>query len=144
MIRKKVQVHLWRTTPTGERLYAIFHRCAAKGDYWQPITGNVDKGETPEACALREAFEEAGVKLPPSELTPCVWIHDWSRGEKQFEERVFGLKCQDTKITISSEHRAYEWASYAEAIQCLQFEGNRRGMAWVESYLSDSQRRRHA
>lgn len=133
--RQKVQVHLWREGAGGERLYAVFHRCAAKGDYWQPITGNVDAGETAKVCALREAGEEAGLEARAEDLTPRVWVHDWSRDGEVFEEHVFGLRARTSELAISGEHRSYEWVSYAEALKRMAFEGNRRGLAWVEEYL---------
>lgn len=30
---------------------------------WEPQGGKVEKGETPEACAIREAYEETGFKI---------------------------------------------------------------------------------
>lgn len=134
-MRLKVQVHLWRRDTSGQRLYALLHRCAAKGDYWQPITGNVDPGEAVEICARREANEEAGIESRPDDLTPCLWVQDWARDGKVFAEHVFGLRCASDKIVISGEHRAYEWLPYDAAIQRLHFEGNRRGLALVEEWL---------
>ena len=138
MIRDKVQVHLWRENEAGGRLYAVFHRCAAKGDYWQPITGNVETGEKVDACALREVGEEAGVHARPEDLTPCLWVCDWSRGGVSFAEHVFGLRCSDDGIVLSSEHRAVEWLPYAGALARFAFEGNRRGLAWVENWLNEN------
>lgn len=133
--RQKVQVHLWRTGEGGERLYALFQRAPAKGDYWQPVTGNVDEGETPEQTALREAREEAGVDAARSALSPRLWVHDWSREGQNFEEHVFALRCDGAECTISGEHRAFEWLRYGEALMRLKFEGNRRGLAFAESWL---------
>ena len=135
MIRQKVQVHLWRVESGGGRLFAIFHRCEAKGDYWQPITGNVEAGETPEQCALREVAEEAGVDADLSDLTPCLEVQDWRREETRFAEHVFGLRCKGESITISGEHRAAEWVGVSEALARFYFEGNRRGLHLVEKWL---------
>lgn len=133
----KAQVHLYRETPEGRR-WCLFHRCAAKGDYWQPITGNVDPGESPDACALRESWEEAVARAEPAALSPCLWIHDWSRDGRRFAEHVYALRLDDAQaaeIKISGEHRAFEWVDYAEALRRLHFEGNRRGLALAEAWL---------
>ncbi len=37
---------------------------------WEPVAGRVDPGETPAQAALREAEEEAGLKLRPEDLDP--------------------------------------------------------------------------
>lgn len=135
MIRQKVQVHLWRADGGGGRFFAIFHRCEAKGDYWQPITGNVEADETPEQCALREVAEEAGVQADPSDLTPRLEVQDWQREGTRFAEHVFGLRCKGERITISGEHRAAEWVGVAEALARFHFEGNRRGLRRVQEWL---------
>lgn len=36
---------------------------------WEPVAGLVDAGETPAQAAIREAQEEAGLKLRPEDLT---------------------------------------------------------------------------
>lgn len=144
MTRLKVQVHIYRIEE-GRRLYALFHRCAAKGDYWQPVTGNVEPDEDTAEAARREAFEEAGVPLrdesgAPCELSPLLHVHDWSRGGVHFAEHVYALKSPGGKITISGEHRAGEWLTYDAALQRMAFEGNRRGLALVEQYLAAGDR----
>ncbi len=134
----KVQVHLWSEPARGKgRRYAIFQRNAEKGDYWQPITGNVEPGETPVDCALRETREEAGIVAASASLSPCLWVHDWSRGEKAFAEHVFALETGDQTLAISGEHRAVVWLAYKEALRKLHFEGNRRGLALAEAWLSE-------
>ena len=35
---------------------------------WVLVGGNADPGETPLDCAVREAFEETGIRLEPEEL----------------------------------------------------------------------------
>lgn len=137
--RLKVQVHIHRTEG-GRRLYALFHRCAEKGDYWQPVTGNAEPGEEPREAARREANEEAGVGCAAGgaggeDLSPCLWVHDWSRDGTRFAEHIYALKSPDAKISIGSEHRAWEWLPYEAALARMAFEGNRRGLALVEEYL---------
>lgn len=140
MIRNKVQVHLWRPVAEGGRVFAVLHRCEAKGDYWQPITGNVEQGETPEACALREAQEEAGVQADRDDLSPRLWVHDWERGGHVFAEHVFALRCAQPDLELSGEHRAYEWLPFEEALGRLHFEGNRRGLEMAERWIEERER----
>lgn len=137
-IRRKVQVHLWRVDGAGRRVYASLHRCAAKGDYHQPITGNVDAGENLDAAALREACEEVGIRAAPADLSPALWVQDWSHPERPgilFSESVYALRCPAAELTLSGEHRGHRWLPYGEALASFAFEGNRRGLAFVEAWL---------
>lgn len=91
---------------------------------WQMPQGGVEKGESPEAAALRELREETGVRsdlvsvlaesadwLPyelPHELVPKLWKGRF-RGQKQkwFLMRFHG---QDNDIDIDTDHREFsEW-----------------------------------
>lgn len=140
-IRRKAQVHLWRLNDEGMRVYAALWRCAAKGEYWQPVTGNADPGESPAETALREAREELGVAASPEDLSPELWVHDWRYPDRPGPlicESVFALRRHSDQLTLSSEHRAYRWLPYEEALAAFAFEGNRRGLAFVESYLASA------
>src|SRR3970040_2773455 len=45
----------------------MIHRVKKKDDYhegkWNGLGGKFNKGETPEECAVREVFEESGLKI---------------------------------------------------------------------------------
>lgn len=56
--------------PTFERLLFIRHRKPPLAGRWLPPGGHVDPGETPEACAVREVFEETGQRAVLLDLAP--------------------------------------------------------------------------
>jgi putative (di)nucleoside polyphosphate hydrolase len=98
--------------------------------------GGIDKGEDPEAAALRELQEEAGVRpdrvevmgrtpdwvtydLPP-ELLGKVWGGKY-RGQKQlwFLLRFLG---EDAEIDIATEHpefRDWRWVTADEMLEAI-------------------------
>jgi len=103
---------------------------------WQMPQGGIDKGEDPEAAALRELQEEAGVRpdrvevmgrtpdwvtydLPP-ELLGKVWGGKY-RGQKQlwFLLRFLG---EDAEIDIATEHpefRDWRWVTADEMLEAI-------------------------
>jgi putative (di)nucleoside polyphosphate hydrolase len=102
------------------------------GTWWQMPQGGMDEGEKPEAAALRELYEETGVRsvhvlgrsrdwllydLPP-ELVGVAWEGRY-RGQKQiwFAMRLEG---DESEIDIgprdghAAEFDAWRWADVAE------------------------------
>ena len=49
---------------------------AEKVSFWQPITGGIESGESPEEACLREIKEETGLLLACSNLTRS-WRFYW-------------------------------------------------------------------
>ena len=45
-----------------------------KGLYWFPIGGGIEKNETPQEAAIREVYEETGIKDDEIELGPLIWF----------------------------------------------------------------------
>jgi len=56
------------TTPVEGKSHSIF---------WFPIGGTIEKGETIEEAAIREIYEETGLKKDEIELGPIVWFGEF-------------------------------------------------------------------
>src|SRR4029078_8493815 len=69
-----IQVH----AHDGAGRVVLPHRKPERGNVWQPVTGSIEDGESPEACARRELLEETGqraegepIDLRQSVMTEC-------------------------------------------------------------------------
>lgn len=111
----------------------IGKRYATAGPYaWQFPQGGIDKGEDPEAAALRELYEETGVTADLAEKLGEIpgWLaydfppevlgkrsrNRW-RGQKQrwFAYRFLGTDtCFDLKAVPPQEFEAFRWARLEE------------------------------
>lgn len=79
------------------------------GRFWMTPGGGVDPGESFEAGALRELWEETGIVAP---LGPCVWsrrrIVHYDGRVYDFDERFFVVRVDASTITVSRDN-VTEW-----------------------------------
>lgn len=104
----QAQVVVFRTDPLR---FLMLKRTAQKGGFWQCVTGGVEEGETIEAAAKRELFEETG-------LEPVAWIRDvfsfqFEQDGWYYTEFVFAAEVDGDPVL--SEHDEYRWCTFEEA-----------------------------
>lgn len=120
----------------GKILYVIIK--SLEGYYGFP-KGHMEGNETEEQTALREIFEETGlkVKLLPGFKT----IVEYPLPKKEgVTKRViyFAAEYENQKITYQKEelHGAY-LMTYEEAMDVFQFENNRRVLKKVNEFINN-------
>jgi dATP pyrophosphohydrolase len=128
---KQVHIYLYRKNLTGFDEFAIFQR-ADNELWWQGICGGVEDGETIEAGARREIFEEAGIndKLPlyrlDTESYLPAYIFDkqtqakWGMNTVVIPMYFFAMPFNGI-IKISDEHTEVRWLPYEEAEKLVYF-----------------------
>ena len=100
-----------------------------RGAFWQPVTGGVEKGETPESAALREAFEETGLApaRPIFQIgAPFEFESRWGPAlEFPFGCEVGEHQDRPPEVQLDvREHDQSVWVSAEEALKRLRFESN--------------------
>lgn len=118
MRKRKAQVTIFYRDDRGKKHFLLLKTNKKRGEYWQNVTGSVDKDETYQEGALREAMEETGLKskmikkIHATEL--CFQFHDrWGKDvkEKTFIVEVF----EPFEVKIDpSEHCDYMWLGEKE------------------------------
>ena len=121
MVRSKVMVVALRIADDIEVL--LLKRPASKGSVWQPVTGNVEEGESVQAAAVRELEEETGLRGAAA-VHPVGHIHRFSKstahGPADFEEHVFAAYVRlGSQVKLSAEHTESKWVSPEEAQRLL-------------------------
>jgi lipoyl(octanoyl) transferase len=131
----KVVVH------DGDRVL-LLHRRRERGDYWQPITGSIEDGESAEETARREILEETGHSGEPVSLglTQSFMI------ESQFlasrypapiiaSEIGFAAAFDSTRpIRLDAgEHDRYGWFTFGEAYEKIHWTDDREALELVEA-----------
>jgi 8-oxo-dGTP pyrophosphatase MutT (NUDIX family) len=104
----------------------------APGGRWQLPKGIIDEGESPEAAAVREVREEAGIETDL--LSPLDTVEYWYVGAESSGQRVryhkhvhFFLLAYLGGDVANHDHEVMEarWVGIDEAIKMLAFKGER-------------------
>ena len=133
----KVLVH-------DDKRVLLLHRRPERGNFWQPITGSIEKDELPFDAAQRELHEETGNGAVPQamNLTQSFMI------ESQFlaarhplpiiaSEVAFTARL-DSALPIrmdADEHDQYGWFTFAEAYERIKWSDDREALEQLETRL---------
>jgi len=126
----KVLVH------DGERVL-LLHRRAERGNFWQPVTGSIEDGESPLDTARRELREETGHESEPVDLAlaqsfmiESQWLE--SRYPSPIIASEIGFRAElDTHLGIRidpEEHDAWGWFTFAEAYERIRWTDDREAL----------------
>ena len=135
----KVQVWIFCKTSKQKPWFLLLKTCPERGEFWQPVTGSVEKDEELQTAALREASEETGLNFLgfPQNLDREFEFDapNYSSGSKHVLETSFCLEAlcdtKDGELTLPTvhvdphEHTAYQWIDSPQKIlTMLRFHSN--------------------
>lgn len=112
--------------------------------FWQSVTGTLETNETPRETAIREVWEEVGLKIEENStaLFDCkesiefeIFPHfryKYAPNVAHCHEHWFLLAVEQEFEPILSEHLAYQWVSPEDAIQMTKSPNNAEA---IKKYL---------
>ncbi|OYT70440.1 MAG: octanoyltransferase [Chloracidobacterium sp. CP2_5A] len=129
------QVVVFRTR-AGRREYLALRRVAARGGFWQLITGRIQAGEAPLDAARRELLKTGLVALGLHDLAltrtylaDADWLAPAAAHPVFSREHAFAALADADCIRLSpDEHDAYEWLDFETAQARLAWEGDRQAL----------------
>lgn len=126
-----------------EDKYLLLHR--AHHDFWQPVTGRLERNETAEAAAVRELTEETGQRLSPRPLgLRQSFVIDPSyleTGRPIFaDETAFVADASDERIRLDpEEHDTFAWLTLDEALKRIRWSDDREALEAASRVASITQ-----
>lgn len=128
--RKALVVVVWSPKAgASERKVLVLRLNAARGGFWQTVTGGVEEGEGFVEGALREAREETGLAFArePQFLgleQEFTSRHGGLAHERAFYLPLFGGSAPPAPTLDPSEHDGFEWLAPEEAAKRVKFPFN--------------------
>ncbi|MGH9420995.1 MAG: NUDIX domain-containing protein, partial [Thermoanaerobaculia bacterium] len=127
----------------GDRIL-LLHRKPERGNFWQPITGSIEDGESPHDTARRELAEETGHRGEPEALD----LEQSFMIESHFLETRYPAPIVANETVFSfemppgsairmddDEHDQSGWFTFAEAYEKIRWTDDREAMEKVERRL---------
>jgi bis(5'-nucleosidyl)-tetraphosphatase len=115
-----------------------------KKEYWDFAKGHREAGETELATALREVFEETGlrnVRIAPN-FREVIAYYFKAEGRTVFKTVVFYLgETKEKTIRISSEHQGFLWLPFEKAMKYLKFANAKKILTKADIFLQGKVKR---
>lgn len=104
-------------------------------EYWQPVTGGIEKNESKHSACIREIFEETGLKLNSSDLVKLIDDFKVYGEAIELHKTVFVVISDNQDVVISDEHIGFKWELPEMVEQRLLWGSNKTTFEAVMSYL---------
>ena len=121
MMRQSIEVWIYHPED-GEILLLKVE--AEKVSFWQPITGGIESGESPEEACIREIKEETGLLLACSNLTALGDFTVKIDENLTIHKNLFLVLTEQKEIRISDEHVGAQWVALDKVSSQLYWPSN--------------------
>lgn len=122
---------------SGAIKYLALKRSAAKGGFWQPLTGGIHTGEDTRAALIRELGEELGLIEDQYKIWDLHYSFEFTHSSgKTLSEQVYGIELKSNQaIKLSDEHTDSRWLSFAAARQLFKWDTNKEALAKLNAHI---------
>lgn len=121
MIRQSIEAWIYHSE---EREILLLKVEDEKVSFWQPITGGIERGESPEEACLREIKEETGLILSCTNLT-SLGVFTVKIDEKlTIHKSLFLVLTEQKEIQLSDEHVGAQWIALDKVSSQLYWPSN--------------------
>jgi dATP pyrophosphohydrolase len=128
-----VVIHLVRPGEDGAEIL-LLRRSDTLAGIWMAAAGRVEAGEKGWEAAIREAAEETG--LVPHTLYAVDQVEQFyniARDRVIVLPVFLGLVERDAEVILNDEHDAWEWLSFDDAIERIEFGGQRQILRFIRA-----------
>jgi len=125
---------------TQKTLYLVLHY-HTHDNYWEFPRGGVEKDESETQTALREIWEETGLKESDLKFVEgfraAMHYFYTLEGTHRSKDAVYFLAESKTDaIKLSAEHLEFKWLEYEDALKLFKFENARDVLKSAHDFLA--------
>lgn len=127
-------VLLYQTGPGGERRYLLLDH----GRHWDFPKGGIEIGEAARDAAVRELFEETGIRTCHFDEFYEREISYFVRSDTRLIRKTvvfFLARTDETEVRLSDEHVGFCFLSPEDALQRLTYPASRELLRMAEQHL---------
>ena len=123
----KNSVECWLVTPNKKKVLLLqVPEKKGRAAFFQPVTGGVEAGETPQEACIREVFEETGLDITAKDL---LHVFDGFKvvidETLEINKTLFVLKTDHFLPKLSpSEHCSFSWVGADDVVANLSYQSN--------------------
>ena len=128
---------VFRKTNEGPKFLLLYHR----GSYWNFPKGHVEHEEKSMEAAIRETFEETGLRRSDLRVIPNFKTYErfYFRSGKETIFKIviiFLAGTKEARVRISYEHQGYGWFLFRDAKKILgKYHENQKTLAYAYNFL---------
>jgi dATP pyrophosphohydrolase len=123
---ERTNVLVFVFTKMPDLRFLLMKRRPEKGGFWQPVSGGIERSETPLQALKREVMEETSIesfeRIMDLEYT---FFHQTEKDGVLMKMRdiCYAVEVKGMlKITLSDEHLEYKWCDLEDSMQYLEWE----------------------
>lgn len=127
---------VFRKTPENDIRYLLIRN--KRSAHWGFPKGHIEPGETKVDTAIREVMEETGLKI---DIFPdfCEFSEYTIQGRIEKAVAIFLAETKEPDYTLQVEEiEECGWFTFADAMQTLNYENDKRILAKAKQYLIDN------
>jgi len=128
---------VFRKTHEGPKFLLLYHR----GSYWNFPKGHVEREEKSLEAAIRETFEETGLRRGDLGVVPNFKTYErfyFHRDKETIFKIViiFLAETREARVRVSSEHQGYGWFLFKDAKKILgKYRENQKILGYAYNFL---------
>ena len=113
--------------------FLMLHRNKKPNDVhagkWIGVGGKLEKGESPDECAIREIYEETGLRVKKIDLRGVITFPDFTP-DKDWYTYVFKVTDFEGEV-LDCDEGTLEWVPYEEVLSKPTWEGDHTFVSWL-------------